>query len=117
MFPGRRTVWINDVRRWTLDRRHERGENKCNGKKIRLLVAGCLRVVRPTAYEQRTNNKILHSQEASRGLSAAVGILVLDDLGRRISLSLARSGSACFDYFSYFISLLYLYRSSLKGSC
>ena len=37
-----------------MDRRwHERSENKCNGKKIRLLVAGCLRVVRRTAYEQQ----------------------------------------------------------------
>jgi len=32
-------------------RRRERGENKSNGKKIRLLVAGCLRVVRSTVYE------------------------------------------------------------------
>jgi len=43
-----------DRRCSAVDRRwHERGENKCNGKKIRLLVVGCLRVVRPTAYEQQ----------------------------------------------------------------
>ena len=41
--PGRRrTAWIDDVWRWTSD-----------DKKIRLLLAGCLRVVRPTAYEQQ----------------------------------------------------------------
>jgi len=41
-FPGRRrTGRIDDVRRF--DRRwHERVENKCNGKKIRVLIAGCL---------------------------------------------------------------------------
>jgi len=42
-----------DRQRLAVDRRwHESGENKCNGKKIRLLVAGRLQVVRPTAYEQ-----------------------------------------------------------------
>ena len=36
----------------------KRGENKCNGKKIRLLVAGCLRVVWPTAYERQQQQQV-----------------------------------------------------------
>ena len=53
MFSGEKKNSM-DRRCSAVDRRwHERGENKCNEKKIRLLVAGCLRVVRPTAYEQQ----------------------------------------------------------------
>jgi len=45
-----------DRRCSAVDRRwHERGENKCNGKKIRLLVAGCLRVVRPARHTNSNN--------------------------------------------------------------
>ena len=44
---------------------HERGENKCNGKKKRLLVAGCLRVVRPTAYEQQQQQQYIKGKTNS----------------------------------------------------
>jgi len=54
-FHGRRrTAWIDDVRRWTGDNMNV-ARTKCNGKKIRLLVAGCLRVVRHT----NNNNTII----------------------------------------------------------
>jgi len=53
-FHGRRrTAWIDNVRRWTGDNMNV-ARTKCNGKKIRLLVAGCLRVVRHT-----TNNNTI----------------------------------------------------------
>jgi len=53
-FPGkRRTAWIDDVRWWTGDDDMNVARTNAMKKKIQLLVAGCLRVVRPTAYEQQ----------------------------------------------------------------
>ena len=46
-FPGRRRM------SWTMFGGRQAWREQSNGKKIRLLVAGRLRVVRPTAYEQQ----------------------------------------------------------------
>jgi len=57
-FPERRrTACIDDVRRWAGD---DMNVARTNAKKIRLLVAGCLRVVRPTAYDQRQTTTGFH---------------------------------------------------------
>ena len=39
----------------------ECGENKCNGKKIWLLVAGCIQVIRPMAYKLQPAKTVKHS--------------------------------------------------------
>ena len=52
-FPGRRrTVWIDDVRRWTGDDMNVARTNAME-RRYTTAVAVCLRVVWPTAYEQQ----------------------------------------------------------------
>jgi len=60
-FPGRRTAWIEDVRRWTGDDMNVARTNAMETRYDCCMVAGCLRVVRPTAYDTNTGRSGVRS--------------------------------------------------------